>query len=201
MSIRLSYKPAAVRAFYLALSLDIFMSLSLAVRLDYRLNCIIDLHPTITLDRSLNNLLSLACEQFLNLDINSHPVSVYNLSSILDLNSIQDHQLKHYLQLLIDQLPNTLDDQEDFNQWRSTHSEQWIEDLRHIMIIHRNIGYDWQLTTEQRELLREYYSANLLLVQCLNSGCCVSRDVRESIEETLLLPMEELRMRNVEVRE
>jgi len=56
------------------------------------------------------------------------------------------------------------------------------------MIEHRNIGHDWQFSKEQQNLLQQYYSANKLLVDCLNSDCYVSREVRQEIEETLLLP-------------
>jgi hypothetical protein len=38
--------------------------------------------------------------------------------------------------------------------------------------------------------LQQYYDANKLLVDCLNSDCYVSRIVREAIEDTLLLPIE-----------
>jgi hypothetical protein len=41
-------------------------------------------------------------------------------------------------------------------------------------------------------LLRKYYDANKLLVDCLNSGCNVSPAVRQEIEETLLLPIANL---------
>jgi predicted NACHT family NTPase len=37
--------------------------------------------------------------------------------------------------------------------------------------------------------LQQYYDANKLLIECLNSDCYVSREVRESIESTLLLPI------------
>ena len=66
------------------------------------------------------------------------------------------------------------------------------------MITHRNIGHDWQFTNEQEQLLQQYYEASLLLIQCLNSDCYVSRHVRQSIEDTLLLPYEELKIENVE---
>jgi predicted NACHT family NTPase len=56
------------------------------------------------------------------------------------------------------------------------------------MIEHRNIGHNWQFSKEQRELLRQYYDANKLLVDCLNSSCNVTPAVRSQIEETLLLP-------------
>ena len=60
------------------------------------------------------------------------------------------------------------------------------------MIQHRNIGHDWQFSEQQQELLKEYYDANLLLVNCLNSCCNVTPAVRQEIEETLLLPTEML---------
>ena len=66
------------------------------------------------------------------------------------------------------------------------------------MIINRDIGHDWQFTDEQKRLLQQYYDANFLLVRCLNSNCYISRPVRQSIEDTLLLPYEELRIENVE---
>jgi predicted NACHT family NTPase len=67
------------------------------------------------------------------------------------------------------------------------------------MITHRNIGHDWQFTDDQKALLQQYYDANLLLIECLNSDCYVSRNVREEIDATLLLPVAEidkLRMQN-----
>jgi predicted NACHT family NTPase len=64
--------------------------------------------------------------------------------------------------------------------------------MRVVMIEHRNIGHDWQFSDEQNKLLQQYYDANKLLVDCLNSDCYVSREVRQEIEETLLLPMTEI---------
>jgi hypothetical protein len=61
------------------------------------------------------------------------------------------------------------------------------------MIEQRNIGHDWQFTQPQLELLSQYYSANQLLVDCLNSDCYVSREVRQEIEDTLLLPIDIVR--------
>lgn len=49
-------------------------------------------------------------------------------------------------------------------------------------------------------MLQQYYDANKLLVDCLNSGCAVSLKVREEIEETLLLPNAEIERRKYERR-
>ncbi|MEH2315194.1 MAG: hypothetical protein V7K35_28155 [Nostoc sp.] len=47
------------------------------------------------------------------------------------------------------------------------------------MIKYRNIGHDWQFTHKQKELLKQYYDTNKLLVHSLNSDCYVSREVRQ----------------------
>ncbi|MBD0265385.1 MAG: hypothetical protein ICV78_22490 [Tolypothrix sp. Co-bin9] len=56
------------------------------------------------------------------------------------------------------------------------------------MIEHCNIGHDWQINEAQKTLLQQYLYANKLLVECLNSECYVSWEVRQEIENTLLLP-------------
>jgi predicted NACHT family NTPase len=78
------------------------------------------------------------------------------------------------------------------NWWR-TNGKNWAEKLRNVMIEYRNIGHDWQFSEEQKQLLRQYYDANQLLVECLKSDCYVSRDVRQYIEDTLLLPIAEIK--------
>jgi hypothetical protein len=64
-----------------------------------------------------------------------------------------------------------------------------------VIIEHRNIRHDWQFSDAQIKRLQQYYNANELLVDCLNSDCYVSRDVRQEIEETLLLPIAEIEKR------
>ena len=65
----------------------------------------------------------------------------------------------------------------------------WIEQLRAVMNNQRQIGYDWQLSEQQKETLRQYYNANQLLLDCLNNDCYVTRAVRSHIEATIMLPV------------
>ncbi|NEP37981.1 MAG: hypothetical protein F6K25_10785 [Okeania sp. SIO2G4] len=44
--------------------------------------------------------------------------------------------------------------------------------------------------------MRDYYYANGLLLNCLNSDFYVSREVRQEIEDILLLPTAEIEKRN-----
>jgi predicted NACHT family NTPase len=116
------------------------------------------------------------------------------LDRALDLD--RDPELKRELQQVFDRLPDTSSkNQNNFKKWWQTNGSQWQEDLRQIMIKYRNIGHDWQFTDQQKQLLQQYYDANLLLVECLNSDCYVSRSVREEIEGTILLLIEEIEKR------
>ncbi len=45
---------------------------------------------------------------------------------------------------------------------------------------------NWQFNEKQEESLRDYYQANKLLFDCLDSDCYVTHEVREEIESTLL---------------
>ena len=63
------------------------------------------------------------------------------------------------------------------------------------MVKHRKIDRDFWFNQEQKKILKQYYDANLLLVECLNSDCYVSREVRQEIEDTLLLPIAEIKKR------
>jgi hypothetical protein len=56
-------------------------------------------------------------------------------------------------------------------------------------------GLLWQINTDQEKALKQYYDANQVLVECLISDCYVSREVRQEIEDTLLLPIAEIEKR------
>ncbi|HEY9728630.1 MAG TPA: hypothetical protein V6D50_19455, partial [Chroococcales cyanobacterium] len=106
--------------------------------------------------------------------------------------------LKEELQQLKDDLPEFPDperEEEKFKEVWAKVRPSWTEKLRALMIKYCNIGYDWQFNEEQIELLRQYYDANEFLLQCLDSDCYVSREVRQEIEETLLLPIAEIEKR------
>jgi predicted NACHT family NTPase len=121
-----------------------------------------------------------------------------NLNYFLDLKV--DTVLKRKIKQLKKQLPilevKNDSDVKELMQWMKIKGSEWTEQLQTIMIEHRNIGHDWQFSDEQKQLLQQYYDANKLLVDCLNSDCYVSREVRQEIEETLLLSMLEIENRN-----
>jgi len=93
-------------------------------------------------------------------------------------------------------LPNDNQSQDEKIQWWQQNGLALVEQLRTVIIEHRNICHYWQFSDGQKNQLQQYYKANKLLVDCLNSDCYVSRSVREEIEESLLLPIAEIKKRN-----
>jgi predicted NACHT family NTPase len=83
--------------------------------------------------------------------------------------------------------PNT-----NIRDWWHLHGKDWTEQLRNMMIKYRDIGHDWSFYEEQKELMKQYYYANKLLIDCLNNGCSADSKIIQEIEETLLLPIAEI---------
>lgn len=182
-TIEAAYKPPAIRALYLSLSLDLsrtfdlFLSLSFSRTLDSDRTLDLDFSLFRTLDFSLSKNLDRTLSLSIDFD--------RTLSLSLDKNG----ELHRSLQELKNQLQNFQTDEEAHKLWWQENGHTWAEKLRAVMIKHRNIGHDWQFTELQKELLKKYYDANKFLIDCLNSDCYVSRDIRQEIENTLLLPI------------
>jgi len=71
--------------------------------------------------------------------------------------------------------------------------ETWLEDLCDVIDVYPDQIHDWEFEDDQGDLYR-YYKANKLLVDCLQSEN-VSVELRQEIEDTLLLPLSELEQR------
>ena len=210
-SVEVPCKLAAIRALYFALCGTTFLN----VTFNSSLNLILDFSLYVTLDPTLLSFLPFSYSHTLDFDFKSHRINpptlflcasldldlaitrkldntfnIDNFVSVLHRTLDLSPELKRPLQQLKDQLPNP-EDQEACEQWWQENGQAWTEQLRAVMIEHRNIGHDWQFSDEQKDLLKQYYDANKLLVDCLNSDCYVSREVRQEIEDTLLLPVKQ----------
>ncbi|MFB8788599.1 MAG: NACHT domain-containing protein [Potamolinea sp.] len=202
-SVNIFYKPAAIRAYYFAiylsrtlsraiyLSRTPFLDLDLYLALDHNLYLTLHFDQVLLLDRKLDLLLDL----LLDLDILLDHQLYIDLDSALKVASRSDPELKLKLDILSSQLPNSKDAWELNKQWWQENGQAWTNQLHALIIKHRNIGHDWQFSDAQKEQLHQYYYANKLLVDCLNSDCYISRSVREEIEATLLLPIAEIKQR------
>lgn len=202
-----SHKPAAIRAFYFNLARDrypqrdptLYHDSELICALDYHLFLFLRLGNIRTLDVGLDDILALACDRALELNQKNYLYAFKGAFLLGCERALRlEPKLGQVLQELKEQLPHLNSHELRFRQWWEANGQVWAEQLRAILIEYRNIGRDWQFSDEQKNLLKQYYNANKLLVDCLNSDCYVSRKVRQQIEETLLLPVAEIEDRRNE---
>jgi len=186
-------KLVIVRAFYFDLDLAKALELvggTLDLARAFNRNITRDLDCNLALDLALDRTLAL------NRVLNSipNPISVVNsvVARAIDRARLIDPELEQVLQQLKKQVSHLNTDSKRFEVWWKNNGEAWIEQLRAIMISYRHLGHDWQFSKQQKDALKQYYEANQLLVDCLNSNCYVTSRVRQEIEETLLLPLAEL---------
>jgi predicted NACHT family NTPase len=85
-----------------------------------------------------------------------------------------------------------------FQDYWQSNGTQWIEKLRQAIIEHQIIDRDWQFDDEQKQQLQRYYEVNKFLVDLMNISGAVSDTVRAQVEDTLVLPWEELQRRQPE---
>ena len=201
-SVKASSKLAAVRAFYFDIALclnwaiynlnpnplvpffeDSFKS-EIALNLGFEFTNYSDEDSELNLDLELSYAFgdAPATANTNNFEINPE---LKRLLQKLDSKILDYHSSQLFLQ-------NHEEDEKSWqNEWQNE-VKNLAEQLRCELIKSRNIGNDWQFNNQQQELLKQYHDANLLLVKCLNSDCYVSREVRQGIEDTLLLPIAEI---------
>jgi predicted NACHT family NTPase len=206
------------RLFYISLNIDFFIDIEVDKLSEFEIEDLeiesssyiylahdLGLHLDLHLNSLLNEALTLISVFNGTLEVELHPDEIDNTALCIDqdLHRILDFEiepgLKQRLQELKEQLPDWTDTWEIYYQeWWHAEGQSWTGKLRAAMVEYCNIGHDWQFSAQQKELLKQYYNANKLLVDCLNSGCDVSPEVRQQIEETLLLPKDDIDRRKAE---
>jgi hypothetical protein len=93
------------------------------------------------------------------------------------------------IQYFQNQLLDIESNEERFEKWWQANNEVVIKKLKSTFTNPEHLVCHWQFNEQQQKLLLQYYDANKLLVDCLNSCSNVTPEVRSHIEETLLLPI------------
>lgn len=212
LSVASVFKPAAVRAFYLALrpqlnpsrsDLDLDLSLTLKcdpsfdlaverfLHLDYLLMLTLAraLVATLTRDLALTLAYVQARVRVLGFDFSINPAFEQSLAKLKQDLTQSDEQIKSKMaDWQIN--PNAWTERLKIaRKWWQTNRMAWTEQLKQVMAEYRDLGHDWQFTYHQEQLLKQYYYGNQLLIDCLNRANYVSSDLRQEIEATLLLPI------------
>jgi len=201
------YKPAAIRAFYLSFSLPLDLSFQnrswYPFDVAYSLAKSEDTYEYFSQDLcGLYGVFQYQDKQVLKGDlsltlniIHHHTSEIrnsYRLSRLIDFEI--SRKLLHLVESLKDRASGLSKDFTDLNEWWKINGATWTNELRIIMLEHCNIGHDRQFPDTQKEKLQQYYDANKLLVDCLNTAN-VTDNVRQEIEDTLLLPIDEIKKR------
>ncbi|PZV00799.1 MAG: signal transduction protein [Leptolyngbya sp.] len=187
-SVNTSYKLVAVRAYYYARDFTLVCAIAsdhnraLAIALTRDINRALNIAINITFARA-RNYGQLTLDH--TLDRTLDHVFLENLSSQSDLG------LRSKIQELRLELPKT-DHLDIFERWWQENGKKWGNELRATLTKHLNLDDYWQFAKGQTEKLYQYYDANKLLVDCLNSDCYVTKATRQYIEDTLLLPLSEI---------
>ncbi|HLO84733.1 MAG TPA: NACHT domain-containing NTPase [Nostocaceae cyanobacterium] len=179
------YHPASVRAFYFSIALPSEYSLSrnqnLAILIDRRLagNLTIDLALDLALIHALGVSMAMTAEIFFQ--------RFSALILALDLEHLlkKETSLQQLLQELKNDLPTPSQGRQALKTWWQMHGADWTDKLRTLIINTRQIGYQWQFTPEELQLLQNYSDANKLLLDCLNSAADVTPSLRDSLERSL----------------
>ncbi|GAB1542118.1 hypothetical protein NUACC21_47920 [Scytonema sp. NUACC21] len=67
--------------------------------------------------------------------------------------------------------------------------QDWTKHLRGVMRLYLNIGYDdVKFSPEQIKIVKDYFYANVLLLECVRGGSYSSKELRNQIVDHLLLP-------------
>ncbi len=184
-----SFKSAAVRAFYFDIDFEIDESRSIALTLDRSVNILVCASfLTRMLDGvDLNNAIAMAQ----NYDASSNPSTkiiaapsadaVMLIAIQIALNSkTLEANGRETLKTLLQKLKGKPVDDE---------IKQVADKARKVAKSRHHIGKEWKFTTQEKDRLRQYYYATQLLVDCLYSdGCMMNPELRQKLEETLLLP-------------
>ena len=84
------------------------------------------------------------------------------------------------------------------DDWWAANDNDWSKQFKSILNNYRGLGNNWQPNIKQKEVLKNYYDANKLLMDCLNSNTSVINQLQQEIAESLLLPIAEIEKRKRE---
>lgn len=194
---QIPFKIATVRSLYFAREVDRFSN-SMRENVSSLFKCAYALEPTdyFGSDNALD--LDSAVYSFVVFADRPKLIRSCTLDAVLELKP----ELKQNLEKLQYQIPDEIlyeipDDDSPENEkkidklknWFDNDFHNWLDRVKVVTTEERNIGHNWQFTEESQSQLRQYYDANKLLVDCLNSSRNLSPTTRAHIEETFLLPI------------
>lgn len=221
-TVKAYYKLSAVRAFYFVFELEFNQCFDLPRSLDSNFTHDLEHLNSVVRDFALDfsqdlDSMYICTRDFAIVDLELNPDLNFTLDIHVDLANARNitselHLNCDFVRILnpdenakwLQKLQNLQDrvhklswnNRQLFRQWWKANGQTWMEELQQILIEYRYIKYDDQFSDVQKQRLQQYYEANKLLVYCLKNSK-VSPEVRQEIEETLLLPITEIEKHKV----
>ncbi|MEG4066554.1 ribonuclease III domain-containing protein [Microcoleus sp. Pol11C2] len=176
-----NFKPVEIRAFYVAL----------VCVLDLALTRVLD--PSLKFDRSkvrkFRNCLAKAGKNVEFADVNESLKLAFDNDVAGTLVGIWALDIEPELKQLLAQFQTEMPDLPNWKNWRKECGCSWLAKFKTA------IGYNRDFCPQQKTLLKQYYYAHNLLVECLNSdNCQVTPAVRQKIEDKMLLLSVDLKL-------
>lgn len=190
-----SHQSSQVRAFYILCHDVVGHSPNYALQWDFLINLTVNLE--ITLDQLLLTTLTCAKELKLAFEQNLNNTHAFNHVHALNINFdeaidvVKDDELKAELQKLRKKLPSPESNVEKLRDWWRENGENWHHQLSDTLIKYRNIGHNWQFNKQEFKLIRKYFNANKLIIDCLKD--CVNNQTKQEVERELFMPITQIR--------
>jgi dsRNA-specific ribonuclease len=177
VSVERNFKAAEIRPFYVAL----------VCVLDLTLTRVLD--PSLDFDKSkvrkLRNSLAKAGKNVEVADVSGLLKQAFDDDVAGIFVCILGLDIEPELKQLLQQFQSQMPDLQNWKKWRKDCGKSWLAKFKSA------IGYNLDFRPQQKTLLKRYYHAQSLLVECLNSdNCQVTPAVRQKIEDTMLLSVD-----------
>jgi hypothetical protein len=192
----LPVKPEAVRAFYFDIDFDIDVERSLSLLLDRAANLLVcasffsrvfrntKFEEAIDIAKSYDACTHEPYRKIINA-ASANEVMYIAVRLALESEKLEP-KLRDKLRGIYTEDSKQIDN-EELDEDKVKHL---ADEARTVAKKHQHLGGKyWQFSSADKELLKQYYEANKLLVECLNSDCPVTPEVRSEILDTLLLPI------------
>ncbi len=203
-SVENEYSEAAVRSYFLTFGHDLTLAAKIDTKLTVDGGSDLARHMAYSLKSlkaslvDIRNLYASVNECCLNISsqISLTKKIVQSIERNASLSS-QLKQLKARPDYLIQAALNVKHpkDIDNIHRWWKTQGNSWAKKLKEILNAfheYQSSISDWQFFDLKEPLFMQYYYANCLLIDCLNSGCYVSVETRSRIYHSLLLPYGEI---------
>ena len=121
----------------------------------------------------------------------------YNSEFAITIAKSNNKILKFYfddqwLDILKKPIPNPDDNKPRFDTWWQSDGKSWTEQFNFFFTQQPKIIPNFGLTSGQLDRLKQYFISNEFLLECMNTNCIISRNVRQEIINNLFIPIGEI---------